>query len=314
MRKTRWVSALIGALVSLALGIVALIVDSGVWSTIGALFLVMFATVYLVEAAAGIAVPSRSIHLSRQAPHLWFARAMWTLAVLTLFILIMDSVITEHWSLTLIYLGMAVMVFSEGLPLWRESSQSSEANEDVRIYGAILVVSALSAGVYIIDDAPSLTEAASIKAAVTRALGARKSAIVTPGELDELTPLSSEQLDEKYSDAEAWLSSLFTGSILERQVRTLPGHRDDEQGRHFRYVGGGAHVLDWTSVTIDGDTARATGWDEEWLDTAIPDADGHYTVHRTPPTHYTFTVDLTKTPEHSWLVTNSVTSRDINGR
>ncbi|MDV6277540.1 hypothetical protein R3Q06_29035 [Rhodococcus erythropolis] len=179
--------------------------------------------------------------------------------------------------------------------------------------GAILTATAISAGVYIAaaeDHTPSAAEAEAIKTAVADSLDAFYSTAASPGATETLTALTSGQLDQKYAAAETRLRTLMEGPPLERALYAMNQGRDAEKGI-YRYVGGGARVLDWTSVTIDGDTAHAAGRDESWLDTAVRDQSGHYTVGRGDG-HDEFTVDLKKKPDGSWIVTESISNRDPN--
>ncbi|MCD2156618.1 hypothetical protein LQL77_23035 [Rhodococcus cerastii] len=241
---------------------------------------------------------------------LWFFRTVWAFVNVAVFVLVTDAATTERWPVALIGASVAVIVFSGGLALWSEVPESQEVMQDGRKYGVILTSVAIIAGVYVVANTPTLSETASIKAAVSTALGAVDTVAATPGPNAELAALSDEQLDQKYSAAETWLRSLFTGPPLERALLSLSSKREIEQSGPARYVSGGSKVTDWTSIRTDGDMARVTGRNTRWLDTAVPDKEGHYTVHPSPPAHYTFTIDLKKSPEGSWTVTEYIASRE----
>lgn len=177
--------------------------------------------------------------------------------------------------------------------------------------GAILTATAISAGVYIADaedHTPSAAEAEAIKTAVADSLDAFYSTAASPGATETLTALTGGQLDQKYAAAEIRLRTLMEGPPLERALFAMNSGWEAEKGV-YRYVGGGSRVLDWTSVTIDGDTANATGTEEPWLDTAVRDGNGHYNVGH-GSSHNTFTVDLKKRPDGSWIVTESISARE----
>ncbi|MDV6278244.1 hypothetical protein R3Q06_32790 [Rhodococcus erythropolis] len=182
--------------------------------------------------------------------------------------------------------------------------------------GAILTATAISAGVYIAgaeDHTPSAAEAETIKAAVNDALNTSYANAVTPGDTEKLAALTTEQLDHKYADVEKHLRAVYTGPPLDRELEGMATVREAEsEGDGFRVVGGGARALDWTSVTIDGDTAHAAGRDEAWLDTAQPDEEGQYTAAHAY-TQHSFVIDLKKNPDGSWITTEMTLKKDVPG-
>ncbi|MCD2158248.1 hypothetical protein LQL77_31830 [Rhodococcus cerastii] len=298
----------------LAVVITAPIVVTNMWTWTGAGVLLVVVTGFSASRGKRGAVQDGLNPSPCRPNQLWFSRAVWAFVLVAVFVLVADGATAERWLLSLIGASVGVIAFSEGFALWSEVPAPAESMEVTCKYGVLLTSVAIVAGVYVVADTPTLAEAESIKAAVSTALGAADSATATPGAPEGLTPLSDEQLDRKYSAAETWLRSLFSGPPLERELFALSKSQEAERDLNFRYVGGGADVLEWNRITVHGDTARATGRNDRWIDTAVPDAGGHYSVHRSSPAHYSFTVELRTNSDGSWIVTNSVVARDISER
>lgn len=187
-----------------------------------------------------------------------------------------------------------------------------------RVVTTLAVAAALvtaGTGVYL-DHADDVVakgpEADQLEVVINEALSGYKSLVSTPGNVETLAPLGTVELDRKFAAVEDRLRTMFTGVTLDQQLFGVENVRDAETNGGWRIVRGGAKVLSFDSLTLDGDTAHATGLNESWLDTARPARDGSYAVGTGyGQTH--FAIDLTKKPDGTWLVTSMRQKHDVPG-